>query len=228
MFEIGIYNSHNTLVIPISEISILDNIGYFTEICNYLRYVIFNNDNIQKIHIFLNMTKEQERLISKHGTSSSYGYDLSFFFRTIDDIYSDYIREMYELNQKEQDKKFPCFDHISFIVHYHRQNKKNESFKFSIFEDLYKWIKFKFDGSGSYSFSIGGKGQKDFYKIVKYVSILETQYLIECFSDEIRGYPKDKTVYDTKLRYVKHLPELQEASMINILTKYKIIVTTLL
>lgn len=191
-------NFINTSAVYFYDTSLLvkDNI-FFHTFENSMKDFLISNESTKKIHLFFNMTKSQEKDMGEYGLSSECGWAILHVF----DVLSELIKD---IKQNKKDS-FYNKERMTVIIHIYRQNKKSESFKFSIFDPLIKrlseYFKIKVDGSKLMCFSLSGRN--DWFNNIYYMTPLNNnQFLTKQFG-LTQGIDLNRNVYDCKIYTTK-------------------------
>lgn len=187
-------NFVNTSAVYFYDTSLLvkDNI-FFHTFENSMKYFLISNESTKKIHLFFNMTKSQEKDMGEYGLSSECGWAILHVFDALSELIKD-------IKQNKEDS-FYNKERMTVIIHIYRQNKKSESFKFSIFDPLIKrlseYFKIKVDGSKLMCFSLSGRN--DWFNNIYYMTPLNNnQFLTKQFG-LTQGIDLNRNVYDCKI-----------------------------
>ena len=113
--------------------------------------------------------------------------------------------EGYDYIRTKKEDSFYNKERMTVIIHIYRQNKKSESFKFSIFDPLIKrlseYFKIKVDGSKLMCFSLSGRN--DWFNNIYYMTPLNNnQFLTKQFG-LTQGIDLNRNVYDCKIYTTK-------------------------
>lgn len=191
-------NFVNTSAVYFYDTSLLvkDNI-FFHKFENSMKYFLISNESTKKIHLFFNMTKSQEKDMGEYGLSSECGWAILHVFDALSEIIKD-------VKQNKEDSLYNR-ERMTVIIHIYRQNKKSESFKFSIFDPLIKrlseYFKIKVDGSKLMCFSLSGRN--DWFNNIYYMTPLNNnQFLTKQFG-LTQGIDLNRNVYDCKIYTTK-------------------------
>lgn len=191
-------NFVNTSAVYFYDTSLLvkDNI-FFHTFENSMKYFLISNESTKKIHLFFNMTKSQEKDMGEYGLSSECGWAILHVFDALSELIKD-------IKQNKEDS-FYNKERMTVIIHIYRQNKKSESFKFSIFDPLIKrlseYFKIKVDGSKLMCFSLSGRN--DWFNNIYYMTPLNNnQFLTKQFG-LTQGIDLNRNVYDCKIYTTK-------------------------
>ena len=191
-------NFINTSAVYFYDTSLLvkDNI-FFHTFENSMKDFLISNESTKKIHLFFNMTKSQEKDMGEYGLSSECGWAILHVF----DALSELIKDI----KQNKEASFYNKERMSVIIHIYRQNKKSESFKFSIFDPLIKrlseYFKIKVDGSKLMCFSLSGRN--DWFNNIYYMTPLNNnQFLTKQFG-LTQGIDLNRNVYDCKIYTTK-------------------------
>lgn len=191
-------NFINTSAVYFYDTSLLvkDNI-FFHKFENSMKYFLISNESTKKIHLFFNMTKSQEKDMGEYGLSSECGWAILHVFDALSEIIKD-------VKQNKEDSLYNR-ERMTVIIHIYRQNKKSESFKFSIFDPLIKrlseYFKIKVDGSKLMCFSLSGRN--DWFNNIYYMTPLNNnQFLTKQFG-LTQGIDLNRNVYDCKIYTTK-------------------------
>lgn len=191
-------NFINTSAVYFYDTSLLvkDNI-FFHKFENSMKDFLTLNESIKKIHLFFNMTKSQEKDMGEYGLSSECGWAILHVFDALSEIIKD-------VKQNKEDSLYNR-ERMTVIIHIYRQNKKSESFKFSIFDPLIKrlseYFKIKVDGSKLMCFSLSGRN--DWFNNIYYMTPLNNnQFLTKQFG-LTQGIDLNRNVYDCKIYTTK-------------------------
>lgn len=186
-------NFINTSAVYFYDTSLLvkDNI-FFHTFENSMKDFLTLNESTKKIHLFFNMTKSQEKDMGEYGLSSECGWAILHVFDALSEIIKD-------VKQNKEDSLYNR-ERMIVIIHIYRQNKKSESFKFSIFDPLIKrlseYFKIKVDGSKLVCFSLSGRN--DWFNNIYYMTPLNNnQFLTKQFG-LTQGIDLNRNVYDCK------------------------------
>lgn len=211
-------NFVNTSAVYFYDTSLLvkDNI-FFHTFENSMKYFLISNESTKKIHLFFNMTKSQEKDMGEYGLSSECGWAILHVFVALSELIKD-------IKQNKEDS-FYNKERMTVIIHIYRQNKKSESFKFSIFDPLIKrlseYFKIKVDGSKLMCFSLSGRN--DWFNNIYYMTPLNNnQFLTKQFG-LTQGIDLNRNVYDCKIYTTKMY---KKASQYFILYKYSCSIIT--
>lgn len=191
-------NFVNTSAVYFYDTSLLvkDNI-FFHKFENSMKDFLISNESTKKIHLFFNMTKSQEKDMGEYGLSSECGWAILHVFDALSEIIKD-------VKQNKEDSLYNR-ERMTVIIHIYRQNKKSESFKFSIFDPLIKrlseYFKIKVDGSKLMCFSLSGRN--DWFNNIYYMTPLNNnQFLTKQFG-LTQGIDLNRNVYDCKIYTTK-------------------------
>lgn len=191
-------NFINTSAVYFYDTSLLvkDNI-FFHTFENSMKDFLTLNESTKKIHLFFNMTKSQEKDMGEYGLSSECGWAILHVFDALSEIIKD-------VKQNKEDSLYNR-ERMTVIIHIYRQNKKSESFKFSIFDPLIKrlseYFKIKVDGSKLMCFSLSGRN--DWFNNIYYMTPLNNnQFLTKQFG-LTQGIDLNRNVYDCKIYTTK-------------------------
>ena len=191
-------NFINTSAVYFYDTSLLvkDNI-FFHTFENSMKDFLTLNESTKKIHLFFNMTKSQEKDMGEYGLSSECGWAILHVFDALSEIIKD-------VKQNKEDSLYNR-ERMIVIIHIYRQNKKSESFKFSIFDPLIKrlseYFKIKVDGSKLVCFSLSGRN--DWFNNIYYMTPLNNnQFLTKQFG-LTQGIDLNRNVYDCKIYTTK-------------------------
>lgn len=191
-------NFINTSAVYFYDTSLLvkDNI-FFHKFENSMKDFLISNESTKKIHLFFNMTKSQEKDMGEYGLSSECGWAILHVFDALSELIKD-------IKQNKEDS-FYNKERMTVIIHIYRQNKKSESFKFSIFDPLIKrlseYFKIKVDGSKLMCFSLSGRN--DWFNNIYYMTPLNNnQFLTKQFG-LTQGIDLNRNVYDCKIYTTK-------------------------
>ena len=191
-------NFVNTSAVYFYDTSLLvkDNI-FFHKFENSMKDFLTLNESTKKIHLFFNMTKSQEKDMGEYGLSSECGWAILHVFDALSEIIKD-------VKQNKEDSLYNR-ERMTVIIHIYRQNKKSESFKFSIFDPLIKrlseYFKIKVDGSKLMCFSLSGRN--DWFNNIYYMTPLNNnQFLTKQFG-LTQGIDLNRNVYDCKIYTTK-------------------------
>lgn len=191
-------NFINTSAVYFYDTSLLvkDNI-FFHKFENSMKDFLTLNESIKKIHLFFNMTKSQEKDMGEYGLSSECGWAILHVFDALSEIIKD-------VKQNKEDSLYNR-ERMTVTIHIYRQNKKSESFKFSIFDPLIKrlseYFKIKVDGSKLMCFSLSGRN--DWFNNIYYMTPLNNnQFLTKQFG-LTQGIDLNRNVYDCKIYTTK-------------------------
>lgn len=191
-------NFINTSAVYFYDTSLLvkDNI-FFHKFENSMKDFLTLNESTKKIHLFFNMTKSQEKDMGEYGLSSECGWAILHVFDALSEIIKD-------VKQNKEDSLYNR-ERMTVIIHIYRENKKSESFKFSIFDPLIKrlseYFKIKVDGSKLMCFSISGRN--DWFNNIYYMTPLNNnQFLTKQFG-LTQGIDLNRNVYDCKIYTTK-------------------------
>lgn len=191
-------NFVNTSAVYFYDTSLLvkDNI-FFHKFENSMKDFLISNESTKKIHLFFNMTKSQEKDMGEYGLSSECGWAILHVFDALSELIKD-------IKQNKEDS-FYNKERMTVIIHIYRQNKKSESFKFSIFDPLIKrlseYFKIKVDGSKLMCFSLSGRN--DWFNNIYYMTPLNNnQFLTKQFG-RTQGIDLNRNVYDCKIYTTK-------------------------
>lgn len=191
-------NFINTSAVYFYDTSLLvkDNI-FFHTFENSMKDFLISNESTKKIHLFFNMTKSQEKDMGEYGLSSECGWAILHVFDALSELIKD-------IKQNKEDS-FYNKERMTVIIHIYRQNKKSESFKFSIFDPLIKrlseYFKIKVDGSKLMCFSLSGRN--DWFNNIYYMTPLNNnQFLTKQFG-LTQGIDLNRNVYDCKIYTTK-------------------------
>lgn len=191
-------NFVNTSAVYFYDTSLLvkDNI-FFHTFENSMKDFLISNESTKKIHLFFNMTKSQEKDMGEYGLSSECGWAILHVFDALSEIIKD-------VKQNKEDSLYNR-ERMTVIIHIYRQNKKSESFKFSIFDPLIKrlseYFKIKVDGSKLMCFSLSGRN--DWFNNIYYMTPLNNnQFLTKQFG-LTQGIDLNRNVYDCKIYTTK-------------------------
>lgn len=191
-------NFINTSAVYFYDTSLLvkDNI-FFHKFENSMKDFLTLNESTKKIHLFFNMTKSQEKDMGEYGLSSECGWAILHVFDALSEIIKD-------VKQNKEDSLYNR-ERMTVIIHIYRQNKKSESFKFSIFDPLIKrlseYFKIKVDGSKLMCFSLSGRN--DWFNNIYYMTPLNNnQFLTKQFG-LTQGIDLNRNVYDCKIYTTK-------------------------
>ena len=191
-------NFINTSAVYFYDTSLLvkDNI-FFHKFENSMKDFLTLNESTKKIHLFFNMTKSQEKDMGEYGLSSECGWAILHVFDALSELIKD-------IKQNKEDSLYNR-ERMTVIIHIYRQNKKSESFKFSIFDPLIKrlseYFKIKVDGSKLMCFSLSGRN--DWFNNIYYMTPLNNnQFLTKQFG-LTQGIDLNRNVYDCKIYTTK-------------------------
>lgn len=191
-------NFVNTSAVYFYDTSLLvkDNI-FFHTFENSMKGFLTLNKSTKKIHLFFNMTKSQEKDMGEYGLSSECGWAILHVFDALSEIIKD-------VKQNKEDSLYNR-ERMTVIIHIYRQNKKSESFKFSIFDPLIKrlseYFKIKVDGSKLMCFSLSGRN--DWFNNIYYMTPLNNNQFLTKQIGLTQGIDLNRNVYDCKIYTTK-------------------------